>query len=217
MAQEAWIILGDVVDSRKITDREVFGRKVDSTISKINEEFENEVVADFTRLKGIDEIGGVLNSAHSIIAIQRILSLGLHPDEIRIVAVRGEVESDDGADMSEMDGPGFAKAADELERIESEGVTFALKGFSEKTDNLVTAGVNTLDIIRSRWTERRVEVLNLNQKYDSQQEVAEKLGVTRQAVHSHINDPSVKRAEYAESMISEEVRSMSFEPLEDFN
>lgn len=217
MTQTAWIVLGDVVESRKITDREGFEAKVDQTISKINDEFANDIVAEFTRLKGIDEIGGILNSVRSLVTIQRILSLGLHPDEIRIAVVRGEVAVGSGDDMSEMDGPGFAKAADELEKIESTGTTFSIKGLSQKTDNLITAGINMIDVIRNNWTERRVEVLELYREHGSQQDVATMLGVTRQTINSHINDASVERVEHAESTISEEIDSLSFGSIEDFN
>ncbi len=217
MTQKAWIVLGDVVDSRKIADRAGFERKVDQTISRINDDFESGMVAEFERLKRIDEIGGVLKSAKPIVDIQRILSLGLHPHEIRVVAVRGEIETSNTGNVSEMDGYGFAEAADELERLESTGGTFSLVGISEKDDNLITAGINMVELVRNSWTERRVEVLDLYEKYESQQAVADELGVTRQTIHSHISDKSIKRVEHAESMIADEVRSLSFEPLEDFN
>jgi predicted DNA-binding protein YlxM (UPF0122 family) len=210
MAEQVWIVLGDVVDSRSIEARQRFEADLDSVLARINQEYESEILSPFTRLKGIDEIGGVLASVASLVAIQREITLGVHPEEIRLVVVRGPVERVEVTDIREMDGQGFVDAAERLQAVESAGTTFALSGFDTSTDNQITAAINLLDLVRHSWTERRVEVLQTYHDAETQTEVAAELGVTRQAISAHLNAKSVERVQHVESLLATELRSRSF-------
>lgn len=206
--ETAWILLGDVVDSRSIGRRDRFESAVDAELRQLNRTYDGHLLADFTRLKGIDEIGAVLGSVRSLVEIRRDLTLGLHPEEIRIAVVRGAVNDLSESDVSQMDGEGFASAADELEEIEAAGRTFGIRGLPLQ-NNLISELVNVVDHIRSGWTESRVRAVRASRRTGSQAEAAELLGVSRQAVNQQLNSHSVQLVRQAESVASEELSAVS--------
>jgi len=60
--EKMFVLLGDIVSSRKIDDEISFQRRLESACRIINGKFREDIHADFKIIKGIDEIGGVLRS-----------------------------------------------------------------------------------------------------------------------------------------------------------
>lgn len=183
MVQNCCVVLGDVVNSREIEDRETFQETLQSTLDTINDEFGDLFRAPLTILKGVDEIGGVLTSVRPLVAIQRRLARTLHPHQIRLAAVVGEIDvNGTTGDVSAMDGEAFARADAVLAELESTDLTFELEGTRPLLDRLLSDQINLLDMFREAWTERQVEITSKYEKLDSQKEVAESLGISPQAV-----------------------------------
>ena len=171
------------MDSRQIEDREAFQQRLQSTLATINDEFDESIQAPFTVLKGVDEIGGVLNAVPPIVEIQRRLALSLHPQQIRLAAVVGDIDVNPATrDVSAMDGPAFARADTALAELEDHDLTFELRGIVPGVDDLLSDEINLLDMFRGEWTERQVEVLSKYDELDSQKAVADSLGISPQAV-----------------------------------
>ena len=204
----AWVLLGDVVDSREIENRDRFELALDALLRQLNEAYGRDLVADFDRLKGIDEIGAVLGSVKSLVEIRRALTLGLHPEQIRLVVYRGEVNDLSVESVGKMDGSAFAGAGDELSRIEEKGQTFAISGLPMQ-EKYVSAVLNLTDHIRSGWTGSRVRAIRAYERYGSQAEAAELLGITPQAVNQHLNSQSVKLVRQTESVVDDGLRTVS--------
>ncbi|MFC7081468.1 SatD family protein [Halorussus caseinilyticus] len=134
-------------------------------------------------MKGVDEIGGVLNAVPPVVEIQRRLALALHPQQIRLAAVVGEIDVNAAsADVAAMDGPAFARADALLAELEDADLTFELRGTVPVVDDLLSGQINLLDMFRAEWTERQVEVLSKYEELDSQKAVADSLAVSPQAV-----------------------------------
>lgn len=183
MPEQYCVVLGDVVDSREIDDREAFQRTLTGTLDAINEEFDDSLQAPFAVLKGVDEIGGVLRTVPPVVEIQRRLARAVHPQQIRVVAVLGEIDvNEESVDVSAMDGEAFARADALLSELESDDLTFRLEGDESVLDDLISDEVNLLDMLRAEWTERQLEVVTRFDELDSQKAVAESLGVSPQAV-----------------------------------
>lgn len=213
----AWIVLGDVVDSRGIEERDRFESALDALLRHISEAYERDVIADFDRIKGIDEIGAVLRSVRSLVDIRRTLTLGLHPERIRLVAYRGEVNDLSAETVGKMDGTGFAGTADELSRIEEQGLTFAVSGLSMQ-DEYISAVFNLTDHVRSRWTENRVRALRAYDRLGSQVEAANLLDVSRQAINHHLTSDSVRLVRQTESVVDDTLQDLSITTdTEDFS
>lgn len=183
MIQKNCVVLGDVVNSREIQDRETFQETLQSTLSEINTQFDDALRAPFKILKGVDEIGGVLKSIRPLVTIQRQLARSLHPQQIRLAAVVGEIDVNAATgDVSAMDGEAFARADRVLDELESTDFTFELEGTMPLLDGVLSDEINLLDMFRETWTERQVEIISKYERLDSQKEVAESLDISPQAV-----------------------------------
>jgi predicted DNA-binding protein YlxM (UPF0122 family) len=201
------VVLGDVVDSREIDDREPFQRTLAETLDAVNEEFDDSLQAPFAVLKGVDEIGGVLRTVPPLVEIQRRLARAVHPQQMRIAAVLGEVDVNEGAgDVSVMDGEAFARADALLAELESDDFTFRLEGDESVLDDLLSDEINLLDMLRAEWTERQLEIVTRYDALDSQKAVAESLDISPQAVSKALSRTKGKKVLTIEERLAEAVQ-----------
>lgn len=203
MTNELCVVLGDVVDSQKIADRRGFKTELERTLGVVNEQYAETIHAPFKTLKGIDEFGGVLSSISSLVDIQRTLSRHIHPESARIAAVIGEIDvNPQSTDVAQMDGAAFARADVVLSELEAEGTTFRLRGTAGPTDDLLSELVTLLDIVRSEWSPRQMEVLRAYERLGSQTAVAEEFDITVQAVSNHLNRSHIDTVRTIERRVS---------------
>lgn len=189
--EHLYVVLGDVVDSRNIGDQASFQRRLQRACETINERCERDVYAEFSVLKGIDEVGGVLDSAASTYDVARELNDVLHPERIRMAVAFGRVTVGLASrDVSQMGGPAFNRASDTLGDIEEMGLLFSLSGVQEPLDSTVTDVINLLLTIRGDWTDRQREVVRAYERFGTQTEAASHLGVTQQAVSRSLRQAS---------------------------
>lgn len=207
MTERYCVVLGDVVDSREIDDREAFQRTLTETLDAINEEFDDSLQAPFAVLKGVDEIGGVLRTVPPVVKTQRRLARAVHPQQMRVVAVLGAVDVNEGAgDVAVMDGEAFARADALLAELESEDFTFRLAGDEPVLDVLLSDEINLLDMLRAEWTERQLEIVTRLDELDSQKAVAESLDISPQAVSKALSRTKGRKVLAIEERLDEAVQ-----------
>jgi len=85
--QKLYVILGDVIASRRIEDKEAFQRKLEKVCLNVNRNFREDIYADFKILKGIDEIGGVLLNIASFYRILNTMLEHFYPYSMRFALV----------------------------------------------------------------------------------------------------------------------------------
>jgi len=86
------VIVGDVVDSRAVEDREALHGRLESGMERANDAVGDRLVAPFTTLKGVDEVGGVLTDPGRAYHAVRELTDAIHPTAIRFAVVWGDVD-----------------------------------------------------------------------------------------------------------------------------
>lgn len=178
---EQYVVLGDVVRSREITDRDAFRARLQRACSRCSER--DDVLAPFSVLKGIDEIGGVLSSAEGLYRIAVSFSDALRPHVIRLTAVGGPVDVGlDTGDVAAMDGPAFHEADDRLESMGRSGLRVTFTADEERLDAALTGEMNLLLTHRDGLTDRQREVIRASREHETQGAAAESLGITQQAV-----------------------------------
>ncbi|MFC7200179.1 SatD family protein [Halospeciosus flavus] len=188
--RELYVVLGDVVRSRAVDDREAFRERLETACEDANDVTEG-VVAPFSVLKGIDEIGGVLDRASDVYRIARSVATQLRPHRIRLAVARGTVDVGlETGDVARMDGGAFHEASDLLERVEREGLYFDLRTGRRSLDTSVADVVNLLLEQRHEWTDRQREVAERYRELGAQQAVADELDVSQQAVSRTLQQAS---------------------------
>ena len=178
-----YVLLGDVVRSREVTDREEFRRRLDRACVAVSEQYEDDVYADAKVLKGIDEVAAVLTSLRSAYDIVREFSDRLHPQPIRFALVRGEIDVGlTEGDVATMDGPAFHRADELLERVERTDLLFDLDVNEPACEKAIADVINLLLARKRERTDRQREIIELYERYGTQRGVAEELDISQQAV-----------------------------------
>lgn len=205
-----YVVLGDVVGSRDVRDREQLGRGLRTALAGANDEYGDHVDARFTPLKGVDEFGGTLSGPDAAYDVVRAVQEGLHPTVARYAVVRGEVDvNPDAADVRRMDGPAFHRADELLDGLASEGANFVLETGESAVDDLATAAGDLALAIREGWTERQAEVARAYRVHGTQVSVAEGFGVSKQAVSKTLKAAGYDRVRRAEGRLT---RALAAEP-----
>lgn len=196
---EYYVVLGDVVHSREIEDREAFQDRLEATCQQFTARERDDVWGDFKILKGIDEFGGVLQSLENVYEVVTAFQKALRPHEVRMVVAGGSIDVGlTSWDVEKMDGEAFHRADERLEEIEDGPLSFDLLVDDDSLAQAVADEINLLLHVKRDWTDRQWEVASVRERVGTQTAVAEKLGVTQQAVSnvlSGANWPLVNEVE----------------------
>lgn len=198
------VVLADVVNSQKIENREAFGEKLDTAISEVNQRYQDCMWAEFSVIKGVDEFGAVLDSIKPIVDIQKRISRTLHPEQFRMAAVVDNIDVNKrSSEISQMDGPAFARADIVLFELEKNELKFRLSSTSDTIDALVSDQINLLEIIRSGWGNTTMEVVRQYGRSKKQSTIAEELDISASLVSYHLNKSTVKQVLGVENRLSD--------------
>lgn len=191
MSTRCCVVLGDVVGSRSVEDREALRESLEAGVAAANDAVDDRLVAPFTILKGVDEFAGVLADPAGVDRALWHLVEALHPTEVRVAVVWDAVDvGADAGDVAAMDGPAFHEADRLLDEIASDerhvGLALAAGGEAKPDEtiavNLLEAIVDLLLARKYAWTERQAELVGRYREADSMTAVAEFEGVTVQVV-----------------------------------
>jgi len=188
MEQKLYVLLGDMISSRRITHRDAFLNKLEETYSTINSTYAPDIYADFKILKGIDEIGAVLTNKSNIFVIITTILEQIHPCTMRFVLVRDYIDTAlITRDVAKMDGPAFHKASRIMSRLKQSKLMFDMLTGDEKMDAAIIGQINLILLLKKNWSVRQYQIVKEYEKKLNQSETAAKLGITQQAVSKTLN------------------------------
>ncbi len=188
MKQELYVILGDVIASRRIDDREAFQRTLEEVCLKVNRNFGEDIYADFKILKGIDEIEGVILNITNFYKILNTMLEHFCPHSMRFVLVLGYIDTAvESHDVSRMDGPAFHRASDLMKDLKGSRLMFRMSIGDEMIDKIVAGEINLIFFLKRGWSHRQCSILWEYRKTGTQKMVAKALGITQQAVSKALN------------------------------
>lgn len=203
MTREEYVVLGDVVGSREITDREEFRETIKTALQAVNERYRDDLVAEFALVKGIDEVAGVVAGPQSIYRLLRDLVTSVRPGAIRFAVVHGEIDvGADGDDVGEMDGPAFHRADEELAEVAETGLYISFTGEKPELDPLIATCVNLLLMVRENWTDRQRAMVSAYEETGTQEAVAARFGVSQQTVSATLHRADWPRIEQLEESMN---------------
>lgn len=185
MSTRRCVVIGDVIGSREVENRTALSEQLDDGLERVNDELADRLVAPFATLKGVDEIGGVLETLDGAYRAVRLLTEAIHPTTMRVAIVHGAVDvGGDTDDVAEMDGPAFHDADDALERLgERERlVALSVEGAQSWQVDLIEAQMELLSMWKERWTARQAEVVRTYRDAVTMGAAADWLGVSVQSV-----------------------------------
>lgn len=175
------VVLGDVVGSQDVADREAFQDCLREALESASEAA--SVTAPFALQKGVDEFAGVLDSPAGAYAALRAVREGIRPVRARFAVVHDEVDVGLGAgDVREMDGPAFHRGDELLAEAERADLSVRLAVDDSPLERALEDEANLLLDRRAGWTDRQAEVVAAFEDADSQRAVAEHLDLAPSTV-----------------------------------
>lgn len=199
MSEKRYVIMGDVISSRKIPNRDVFNLRLFEACNKVNNQFKQDIFAQFKILKGVDEIGAVLLTISNVYNIITEIQSLLYPQQIRFVVVYDDIDVGTASkdilkmDIARMDGPAFHKASDLLWSLKKEKLIFNIFIPDKIMENSISSIINLLNIIKRDWSENQIKVIDAYKIFENQKSVAQRLEISQQAVSN-----AIKRAKWKE-------------------
>jgi DNA-binding CsgD family transcriptional regulator len=176
-------IIGDVIRSRQVADRASLQARLAHALSRLNADAPADLAARFVLTVG-DEFQGLLASAERLVPILSALRTAAHPDELRFGLGIGELATPLQPDAIGMDGPCFHRARAAIERAVERGTTV------EVDAGAPVAAFDTYAILysalRTGWTERQRQVLDLALAGMSGKGIATALDISPSAVSQHL-------------------------------
>ena len=193
MTERRFVVLGDVVDSRNVSNRDSLRENLEQTLSEINNEYESGIRAPFRFLKGVDELGAVLSDISILYEAIKRIYVETRPVKIRFAGALGEVDvGADAEDIAEMDGPVFHRADRLLSELTDEGRLFRLDTSDDFADVLLGNHVNLNLMFMDSWTPKEMEIVTRYEKRKNQAEVAAELDVSQQRVSNALRETDWK-------------------------
>jgi len=202
--ETAFVVLGDVVGSREVTDREALQRHLQRSMEEINRRCGNDIRADFSLLKGVDEFGGVLTGVSALYEVVKTIYRGTYPTAVRFAGAYDRVDvGSTRNDVAEMDGPAFHLADGLLSDLDADSRLFSLHTGGDLFDILIGNYVNLCLMQMNEWTPREMEIVDAYERLGTQSEAAGELDVSQQRVSNVVGETNWKEFHRMESDLND--------------
>lgn len=191
------VIIGDIIDSKKIVDRKQVQMKFKKILHDINQKYAADIASQFTITLG-DEFQGLLKNRNNVIKMITEIEMAIAPIKMRFGVGIGEVSTAINFESSsEIDGPAYHRAramVEELEASESQysqrlaSILIASQEGNKEIDQLLNSILSVCTALKSKWTIRQWEVIEaylVNE--ENQYRAAEKLGIGQSSVSKALN------------------------------
>ena len=186
------VIIGDMIDSKKIKDRKKVQVKFKQVLKQINEKYVADIASKFTITLG-DEFQGLLKSRSNIINIIVEIEMAMAPIRFRFGIGIGDISTEINFEYSsEIDGTAYHKARAMVEALEENDNQYSSKqanimiSSQEQTgeiDDLMNSVLSVCSALKSRWTPRQMQIIQTYLESEANQyKTADKLGIGQSSV-----------------------------------
>lgn len=200
-------LVGDVVGSKKIKDREKFQKRLQAACDQVNTTYTKDIYAPLKITKGTDEVSGVLTKVENLYKIVNTISEKICPYLIRFAIFYGFLDiALESKDAAKIDGDAFHKAAGLMSYLVKTEELAILQINDSLIDRLLTSQMNLIFFLKKRWTKRQFEVVTLYKELESQEKVANRLRITQPTTSDIIKSANYDEILKAEQTINDALR-----------
>ena len=178
------VILGDLIGSSYLQDRQELAGRIEECLTSLNR-ISKDFHAPLTLSKGMDELTGVLVRPGETFRICMLLNEEVYPLNFRFAVAEGSIDVGlKSGDARKMDGQAFHKAARIMRSLKSTDYYFGfdLAAPLDGVNSMISQLANLAAVIAAERTPRQNEIFRLYRMMGSQVKVADKLGISQQAV-----------------------------------
>ena len=198
-----FMLIGDIVNSKKITNRVEIQQNLENVLNIINNKYNSFIEKNLTITLG-DEFQGAFINFEKILEIIDLIQISMSPIKIRFGIGYGSllVNNNDKNNPFNTDGEAWWNARDAIEDIKYENSvnkteiigSIRLRFKNKRVDMLGNEILSLLQIIKNNWTKSQKEIIKV---------IIEKNGLTYNIVQKEIAGLTNK----AESTINEHIKN----------
>lgn len=207
-------IIGDIIDSKNIENRNKIQEKLNKILNKVNQDYEGYIVSKWTITLG-DEFQVLLKPNLEIFKMLDYISYEMEDINIRFGIGLGEIYTDINHEVSlGSDGPAYWNARDAIEFIHNNnnyGKSKISFKSDDKNDDIINNLIYYTDWMKENWTSTQKQVLNTllkNNIYEDnfkQRPLARELGISESAISRRISSSGIRLYLSSRNSISEEI------------
>ena len=195
-------IIGDVIESRNIENRDSVQKQYVEIINKINKEYSEDIASKFQITLG-DSFQGLLKNTTNLFTILQEIEEALSPYKLRFGIGVGSINTSIIIENSSLiDGPAYHNARfaiDDVKTINKENTYLLVHSNNKVLDDLINSSLTLCSYIKSTWTKKQKEVIKLHIKMNkSQVEIANELNIKQPSVNGRLQSSNINL--YIESM-----------------
>lgn len=174
-------IIGDIVDSKNINDRQEIQDHFKQSLEEINHKYDTYIASNFTVTLG-DEFQGLLTSPGISLDIIQDIRIKMSPIELVFGIGIGEMLTNFSKESSiGSDGPAYWYARKMVEKSKDKNPTINILSDMPE-DQLINSLLLFIEHSSRLQTDRQKQIITLYKALGSQYKVAEKLGIKQSAV-----------------------------------
>ena len=183
-------VIGDIVASKELHQRSAVQMRLNRALHHVNIRYREDMAANFVITLG-DEFQGLLRSGDHLLDIIDSIEEELYPVRIRVGIGIGAIATEiEDAASPEIDGPAYHNARrmiDELKAAEKKNTEAKpdkkiLVAEHPEVSALINSVLSLNGALKSRWTERQREIINVYRNRKTQSGAAKELGVNQSTV-----------------------------------
>lgn len=180
-------IIGDIVQSRKIQDRQVIQCQFIDTINRVNRDYNNFIASNFTITLG-DEFEGLLFSPSKSYEIIETVKKQMAPAQLVFGVGIGTISTRFLKKTSlGSDGPVFHYAREMVNRAKKKKPSICYYSNSPE-DELINSLIYFIESCTRKQTKRQEQIIDLYEAGYSQNDIGNLVKIKQPSVSEHINN-----------------------------
>lgn len=188
MAKQYLVLIGDIVHSRSLSNRNAVQRKFASVCARLNAEAEQLSLASPLTITLGDEFQAVFKTSAKLWECILRLEAAMAPLEIRFAVGVGGISTPLKSDTAMgMDGPAFYAARAAMEQLKKAGGRYRIAGLADE-EVFINAVLDLLGRNRMKWRASRVLILASLLQGKNASEISKLTKTSEQAVYRNIRD-----------------------------
>jgi len=210
---EYLVIIGDIIKSRDIANRQDLQFKFKSAMSTIESFNATKIVSPFTVTIG-DEFQGVVKTSKGLFNFFNTLADNLNYTNFRYGIGIGNINTlINPKSAIGMDGSAFHNARESLEKAKSKGLKYCFKSNSPK-DQVVNLLLSWKSDAEMKLSLQKRKLLFLKKKKFTQKQIAQFLQISQPAVSKALPKTTLKLLQETEVILENEIETIlnSYEP-----
>jgi hypothetical protein len=182
------ILIGDIVESKKIPQRKKFQTEFQKLIQNINAEHRDKIVSPLTITLG-DEFQGLLKDPKDLFVIIHHIQSSFQRITFRFALSVGNISTNINRETAiGMDGSGFHDARAAMDQNKKGSQHFSYFG-PQPESVLINNMLRWIDQTTVKWKKEKWKTLLLNQLGKSQKEIEQQIKISQSAISQNLKNP----------------------------